>query len=283
MEAVSADSRQIYQGMDIATAKPTSVDRARLAHHMLDRVKPDETYTLAEYQKDADAAIQAIWSRGGLPLLVGGTGLYVRAVVDGLAIPAVPPDPALRSELEAVALREGTASLYARLTRLDPEAARRIDAHNARRLIRALEVCLISGRAISEQQGLRPTPYQPLILGLTMDRQALYLRADTRIDDMIQLGLVEETRQLITRGYAWELPSMSSLGYREIGAYLREEMSLQAAVASFKFATHNYIRRQLTWFRSSAHTHWLDASEPLETLVTIALALILPWLSQWVP
>jgi tRNA dimethylallyltransferase len=283
VEAVSADSRQIYLGMDIATAKPTALDRSRLSHHLLDLVRPDESYTLARYQKDADATIKAIWSRGHLPLLVGGTGLYVSAVVDGLAIPAVAPDPALRSELETVAREQGTAALHARLAQLDPVAAGRIDAHNPRRLIRALEVCLLSGRPISEQQGTRPTPYQPLILGLSMERQALYQQADARIDLMLQLGLVEETRRLVAAGYGWELPSMSSLGYREIGAYLREETSLPDAVARFKLATHNYIRRQLTWFRSGERTHWLDASEPMDTLVAMATELIIPWLSQWAP
>jgi tRNA dimethylallyltransferase len=281
MEAVSADSRQIYQGMDIATAKPTALEQARLTHHMLDLVKPDERYTLAQYQRDADAAIKAIWSRGGLPLLVGGTGLYVHAVVDGLAIPAVAPDPALRSELEAVAREQGPAALYARLAQLDPVAAGRIDAHNPRRLIRALEVCLLSGRPISEQQGTRPTPYRHLMLGLSMERQALYQQADTRIDLMLQQGLVEETRRLVAAGYAWELPSMSSLGYREIGACLRGEMSLPGAVAGFRLATHRYIRRQLTWFRSFERTHWLDASEPLDRLVSRAAALVFPWFSQW--
>lgn len=283
IEAVSADSRQIYQGMDIAAAKPTAEDQARLTHHMLDLVKPDKSYTVAEYQEDAEAVIKAIWSRGRLPLLVGGTGLYVRAVVDGLAIPAVAPDPALRSELEAVAREQGTAALHARLTQLDPVAAGRIDAHNPRRLIRALEVCLLSGRPISEQQGTRPTPYQPLILGLTMERQVLYQQADTRIDLMLQLGLVEETRRLVADGYAWELPSMSSLGYREIGAYLREEMSLPAAMASLKLATHHYIRRQLTGPKPGERTHWLDASEPLDKLVNRAAALVFPWLSRWTP
>jgi tRNA dimethylallyltransferase len=283
VEAVSADSRQIYLGMDIATAKPTALDRSRLTHHLLDLVKPDESYTLARYQADADAAIKAVWSRGRLPLLVGGTGLYVHAIVEGLAIPAVAPDPALRSELETVAREQGTAALHARLAQLDPVAAGRIDAHNPRRLIRALEVCLLTGRPISEQQGTRPTPYQPLILGLSMERQALYRQADARIDLMLQMGLVEETRRLVAAGYGWELPSMSSLGYREIGAYLREETSLPAAVASFKLATHHYIRRQLSWFRSDERTHWLDASEPIDTLVAMAAELIFPWLSRWAP
>ncbi|MGO8946329.1 MAG: tRNA (adenosine(37)-N6)-dimethylallyltransferase MiaA [Ktedonobacterales bacterium] len=281
MEAVSADSRQIYRWMDIATAKPSIADQERLPHHLLDVVKPDESYTLAQYQADATTAVADIWSRGRLPLLVGGTGLYIRAVVDGLAIPPVAPDPELRTELEAIAAGQGTAVLYRRLSQLDPVTAQHIDANNPRRIIRALEVCLITGRPISEQQGRRPTPYQPLMLGLGMERAALYRQADERIDTMLRSGLVEETRQLLARGYRWEQPAMSSLGYREIGAYLRQEMSLPAAVERFKLSTHAYIRRQLTWFRPDSRIIWLDAGEPLETLVHRAAALVLPWLSTW--
>jgi tRNA dimethylallyltransferase len=280
MEAVSADSRQIYRGMDIATAKPDAEERARLPHHVLDMVRPDESYTLAQYQADANAAILAIWARQRLPLLVGGTGLYVRAVVDGLAIPQVEPDPQLRAELEAVAESKGVGALYARLVELDPVAAQGIDAHNPRRLIRALEVCLRSGRPLSEQQGTRPTLYRTLRLGLTMERPALYRRADERIDAMLQAGLIEETRELVARGYSWELPSMSSLGYREIGRYLQGETSLEDAVARFKLSTHNYIRRQLTWFRSQPDVTWLDAARPRDLMVLEAGALVLPWLSS---
>jgi len=262
-EAVSADSRQIYRGMDIATAKPTPDERARLPHHLLDVVAPDEAYTLAQYQADATAAIAAIHARGRLPLLVGGTGLYVRAVVDGLAIPRVPPSPALRAELEAILAADGPAALHARLAALDPAAARDIDARNPRRLIRALEVCLLSGQSFSEQRGTRPTPYRPLLLlGLTMDRSALYVRADARIDAMLAAGLVEETERLVTAGYDWSLPAMSSLGYREIGAYLRGEATLADAVQRFKLATHAYIRRQLTWLRPDQRIHWLVAARP---------------------
>ncbi|HKS70644.1 MAG TPA: tRNA (adenosine(37)-N6)-dimethylallyltransferase MiaA [Ktedonobacterales bacterium] len=285
LEAVSADSRQIYRLMDIATAKPTPAERARLPHHLLDVVWPDESYTLAQYQADANAAIAEIAGRGALPLLVGGTGLYVRAVVDGLAIPAVAPAPELRAELEAEAAAHGPEALHARLAALDPDAAARIAPRNTRRLIRALEVTLLTGRPFSAQQGRRPTPYRPLLIGLNMDRAALYARAAARIEAMLAAGLVEETRTLVARGYDWTLPAMSSLGYREIGAYLRGELTLEAAVERFALATHAYIRRQLTWFRSDTRIHWLDAAgihrTPLlpEALAEAALAHIRPWLA----
>ncbi len=248
-EVVSADSRQIYRQMDIATAKPSREERDRLPHHLIDVVWPDEPYTLAQYQRDATEAIAGIHTRDGLPLLVGGTGLYVRAVVDGLAIPEVAPQPELRAELEAEAVARGPQALHTRLAALDPVAAARIDLNNVRRVVRAIEVCLVTGQPFSAQQGARPTPFRPLLLGLNVEREALYARADKRIDAMLTAGLVSETQGLVERGYGWELPSMSSLGYREIGAYLRGEMTLDAAVTRFKLATHAYIRRQLTWFR----------------------------------
>jgi len=279
MEVVSADSRQIYRLMDIATAKPTAGERARLPHHLLDVVWPDESYTLAQYQEDAQAAIAAIHGRGALPVLVGGTGLYVRAVVDGLAIPRVPPNPALRARLEAEAAAYGPATLVRQLAERDPVAAERIDSTNVRRIIRALEVCIESGRPFSEQQGARPTPYRTLMLGLNATRDLLYARADARVDAMLAAGLVEETRMLVERGYDWSLPSMSSLGYREIGMYLRGEMTLADAVERLKFNTHSYIRRQLTWFRPDARIHWLDAAQPPEALLAGALALARPWLA----
>jgi tRNA dimethylallyltransferase len=277
-EAVSTDSRQIYRLMDIATAKPTADERARLRHHLIDVVWPGESYTLAQYQADATDATADIHARERLPMLVGGTGLYVRAVVDGLAIPRVAPDRELRAALEAEAVSHGPAALLDRLAALDPATAARIDPRNVRRLVRALEVCILSGRPFSEQQGARPTPYRPLILGLTMDRSALYARADARVDAMLAAGLVDETHLLVGRGYAWSLPSMSSLGYREIGAYLRGETTLADAVARLKLDTHAYIRRQLTWFRSDARITWLDAALPPDALAEHALALLTPWL-----
>ena len=280
MEVVSADSRQIYRLMDIATAKPTSEERAILPHHLLDVVWPDESYTLAQYQEDANAAIAAIHASGALPLLAGGTGLYIRAVVDGLAIPRVPPNPELRARLEAEAAEHGTQALFRQLAERDPAAAARIDPTNPRRIIRALEVCIESGRPFSEQQGTRPTPYRTLMLGLNTAREALYARADARVDAMLAAGLVAETRMLVERGYDWSLPSMSSLGYREIGTYLRGETTLPEAVARLKLNTHSYIRRQLTWFRPDTRIHWLDAALPPEALLAAALAVVRPWLEE---
>ena len=271
VEVVSADSRQIYRLMDIATAKPTAEERASVPHHLLDVVWPDATYTLAEYQRDAQAAIAAIHARGRLPILAGGTGLYVRAVVDGLAIPEVAPQPALRAELEAEVAAHGATALAARLRHLDPLSASRIDPANTRRLIRAIEVCVVTGAPFSAQQGSRPTPYSTVLtLGLTMERQALYARADQRIARMISEGLVEETHDLIERGYPPNLPAMSSLGYREMHAYLRGDMTLDQARERFAYATHAYIRRQLTWFRADPRIVWLDAAMPAEELAEVA-------------
>jgi len=283
VEVVSADSRQVYREMEIATAKPTAAQQARLPHHLTNVVYPDEGYTLAQYQVDAVAAIAAIAARGRLPLLVGGTGLYVRAVVDGLAIPHDDAVAALRAELEAEVAAHGVAALHARLAALDPATAARIDAKNPRRLIRALELCIGSGRPLSEQRGARPTPYRPLLLGLNMERAALYARADARVDAMLAAGLVEEARRLAARGYGWELPAMSSLGYREIGAYLRGETTLEMAVERLKLNTHAYIRRQLTWFRPDTRITWLYAERPAEELAALAEELVRPWLggSRW--
>jgi tRNA dimethylallyltransferase len=274
-EIVSADSRQLYQGMDIGTAKPTPEERALVPHHLLDSITPDTTYTLTQYQADAQAAIADIHARGHLPLLVGGTGLYVRAVVDNLAIPEVPPQWELRRELEAQAAREGAAALHARLAALDPASAARIDPANARRVIRALEVCLVTGQPFSALQGARPSPYRPLLLGLTCERARLYERADRRVEAMLAAGLVEEVRALVARGYGWRLPAMTSLGYGEIGAYLRGETSLEEAVARLKFNTHSYIRRQYSWFRPDARIRWLECDLP--NLEDAALAIIDAW------
>jgi tRNA dimethylallyltransferase len=274
-EIVSADSRQVYRLMDIGTAKPTAAARARVPHHLLDLVWPDEPYTLAQYQADANRAIAEVWARGRLPLLVGGTGLYVRAVVDGLAIPAVPPQPALRAALETEAATHGPAALYARLAALDPDTAATIDPINVRRLVRALEVCLATGRPLSAQRGARPTPYRPLLLGLSADRALLYAWADRRVDAMLEAGLVGEVQSLMARGYAWNLPALSSLGYREIGAYVRGEVTLPAAAVRIKLATHAYIRRQLTWFRPDARIRWLDAAEP--DLLDVATSHVAEW------
>jgi tRNA dimethylallyltransferase len=248
-EIVSADSRQIYRSMDIGTAKPTAAERAAAPHHLIDIVDPAEEFSLALYQELALAAIADIAGRGRLPLLVGGTGQYVAAVLEGWQIPRVEPQSALRAALEREAAQHGVASLHARLVQVDPAAAAAILPTNLRRIIRALEVYQVTGRPISEQQAKRPPPYRTRTLWLTLPPTELYARIDRRVDEMIAAGLVAEVRGLIDRGYSWDLPALSSLGYREFQPYLAGEAALEDAIQRLKFNTHAFARRQPNWFR----------------------------------
>jgi tRNA dimethylallyltransferase len=260
IEVVSADSRAVYRGMDIGTAKPTAAERARVPHHLIDVVDPDEPYSLALYQADALAAVADIAARGRLPMLVGGAGLYVSAVCDGLALPDVPPDAAFRQSLETRAQREGWQSLQPDLAAVDPVSAARIDPKNVRRVIRALEVFQVTGRPFSDWQTPVTPPVRSVRIGLRLDRQVLKARIDRRIDAWLEAGLVDEIRGLLARGYGPTLPSMSGIGYREIAQYLSGALSLDEALAHIKQATHQYAKRQMTWFRRDPRIHWLDAA-----------------------
>jgi tRNA dimethylallyltransferase len=261
-EVVSADSRLFYRGMDVGTAKPTPEECARVPHHLIDIAEPGETVGLAEFQELAYATIGDVHARGKLPILVGGTGQYVRAVVEGWSIPRVPPDPALRARLETQAEREGAVALHARLARLDPDAAGRLDPRNVRRVIRALEVCLITGRPISQQQRKRPPPYRILQVGLTMERAALYARADRRIEAMIAAGLEDEVRRLVEAGYGWDLPAMSGLGYAQFRPYFEGQATLEEVVTEIQRATRRFIRHQYNWFRLNDRAiRWFDVAE----------------------
>lgn len=261
-EIVSADSRLFYRGMDIGTAKPTPQERARVPHHLIDIADPDETIGLAQFLQLAHAAIADIHRRGRLPFVVGGTGQYVRALLEGWTPPAVPPDPALRAQLEEEARREGPQALYARLAALDPEAAAKIDPRNVRRVIRALEVCLRTGRPFSAQRTLQPPPYRVLQIGLTMDRKALYARADARVDAMMRAGLAEEVRRLLEAGYTWDLPAMSGLGYIQFRPYFEGRATLEEVTAQIKRDTRRLIRHQYAWFRlSDPRIHWFDVGQ----------------------
>jgi tRNA dimethylallyltransferase len=254
-EIVSADSRQVYRGMDVGTAKTTPEEQHRVPHHLIDVVTPDETLTLAEYQEMAYTAIDAIHSRARLPFLVGGTGQYVRAVVEGWGIPRVPPQGRLREALDKLP----TDELARWLANLDPAAAQRLDPRNRRRVIRALEVTLVSGRPISEQQKKDPPPYRTLQLGLTLPRPQLYQRIDERVDNMMEAGLLGETRRLKAE-YGCDVPAMSGLGYAQLCAYLQGEMPLDAAIAAIKHETHRFVRHQANWFKpTDPHIHWFNA------------------------
>jgi tRNA dimethylallyltransferase len=257
-EIVSADSRQIYRGLDIGTGKPTPDQLARVPHHLIDCVDPNQAYTLAEYQAAAYVAINDISARGKQPLLVGGTGLYVRAVTEGLIIPAVPPNAELRAQLEERAAREGGDKLYAELKQIDPEAALKIDPRNVRRTIRALEVYLSTGQKFSEAGQTKPPPFDVRRIGLTLPREELYRRVDARVDEMIARGWLDEVRALAAR-YDEAVPALSSLGYPQMSAVLRGELTLDDAVQDIKHHTHRFIRHQYAWFRpADPRIAWFD-------------------------
>ncbi|MFO7536884.1 MAG: tRNA (adenosine(37)-N6)-dimethylallyltransferase MiaA [Chloroflexota bacterium] len=257
-EIVSADSRLFYRGLDIGTAKPTVAERTAVPHHFIDICAPDETLTLAEYQEQAYATIEAIQRRGRLPILVGGTGQYVLAVAEGWGIPRVPPRPALRQALQQL----GGPELHRWLHHLDPDKGAEIHPNNVRRVIRALEVTLVSGRPISHLQRKQPPPYAICWLGLHREREDLYARIDARVDQMVAAGLLNEVKGLQAAGYGRRLPSMSGLGYRQLLDHLAGELTLAEAVERIKFETHRFARQQDTWFRrDDERIAWFDMGD----------------------
>jgi tRNA dimethylallyltransferase len=273
-EVISADSRLFYQDMDIGTAKPAPAERAGVPHHLIDIRRPDETVSLGEYQDLAYAAIAAVHARGRLPILVGGTGQYVLAIVEGWGIPRVPPQPRLRAVLE----KRGGDELFRWLQALDPRAAATIHPHNVRRVIRALEVTLVSGTPISELQRRRGPGYDTLMLGLDASRETVYGRTDRRVDEMMAAGLLAEVQRLHEAGYDWHLPAMSALGYQQLGAHLRGQMRLDEAVERIKFETHRFVRQQYTWFRrDDERIQWFDIGD--EGYAERAAALVAAWLA----
>jgi len=260
-EVVSADSRQVYRGMDIGTAKASAAEMS-VPHYLLDIRNPGETISLGEYQKLAYATIDKIHGRECLPLLVGGTGQYVRAVVEGWQIPEVAPQVELRAMLEEQAQREGKEVVFARLQALDPVSAERIDWRNLRRVIRAIEVTTVLVRPFSELQTKYPPPYSLVQIGLTRPRELLYQRADARIERMFADGFVQEVEQLLATGYTSDLPSFSSLGYREVVGYLTGEHDLEEAKMLLRRHTRQFIRRQYNWFRlTDPNITWFDLEE----------------------
>lgn len=274
-EIVSADSRQIYRGMDVGTAKPNAQQRRSVPHHLIDIADPDENPGLAEIQRMARDAIADVQRRGQLPMLVGGTGQYLSAIVEGWTIPLVPPNESLRAELELFAAEQGRAALHRRLVQADPVTAARTHPNNLRRVVRSLEVWHETGRPISEQQQRQPPPWDIRQIGLCLERRALHQRADRRLEAMVDAGFVAEVRALLQAGYSRDLPSMSGLGYRELAAHLLDGLPLPDAIAAAQIATHGFIRRQLTWFRGHDDgIRWHDAAD-------LRPATLIPGLRAW--
>jgi tRNA dimethylallyltransferase len=260
-EIVAADSRTVYRGMDIGTAKPAATLRARVRHHLIDVADPREAFTLADFQRLAQDAVVDIRRRGRLPLIVGGTGLYIKALVDGLVVPPVAPDRRLRAQLEHVARTEGPAALHARLAARDPAAAASIHPHNVRRVVRALEVVRRTGAPLSAQQRLRLGRASVAMVGLTMDRAALYRRIDARVQAQLEAGLVDETRRLLAEGQPLDCPAMQGLGYKEMAGWLLGAYGYDDAVRLLARNTRRYAKRQLTWFRRDRRIRWVDVTD----------------------
>jgi tRNA dimethylallyltransferase len=259
-EIVNADSRQFYRGMDLGTAKPSAEDRARVPHHLIDVRQPDEALDVAEFAQLARDAIEGIAARGRNPLVVGGSGLYLRVIRGGI-FPGPPASAEIRDRLAKVAAEQGVAHLHQRLRELDPEAANRIGVNDLYRIVRALEVFELTGETISAHQRrhrFADIGYDTLTVGVAVERPKLYAAIDARFDAMVAGGLVAEVRTLIDAGYSPDQPPLSTIGYKQIAAYLRGEIALDDAVAQARQESRRLAKRQLTWFRREPQIVWLD-------------------------
>ncbi len=288
-ELVSCDSMQVYRGMDIGTAKPTKGEQERVRHHMIDTVDADKPFSCAEYVRDAAACIEEITARGRLPILCGGTGLYLDALLRGGLSEEPEVDPALREELLAYAREQGNEALHKRLEALDPESAATIHPNNVKRVARAIEICLTLGGTKSAHDRAtreRPSPYDALVIGLGADRPLLYERIERRVDTMLAEGLLDETRRLVSEGvFETNGTAAQAIGYKELLGYLRGEEPFEEAVLRLKTATRRYAKRQLTWFGAKDYVHWLAIDHkgtlrPSSALLEEAAALIDPFLCE---
>ena len=272
-EIVSADSRQVYRHMDIGTSKPSSQELSLVPHHLINIVNPGEDFSLAQYQEKAYRAIDDIQQRNKLPLLVGGSGLYVWSVLEGWEIPQVPPDPEFRHNLEKRAADLGKDEIYRELVEVAPVAAQRIDRRNVRRVIRALEVHRRAGVPLSQLQNRQAPPFDTLVIGLTADRKELYRSIDLRVDEMIKRGLVTEVEKLVNMGYDFSLPAMSGIGYKQIGMFLKGGLTLPAAIQQIKFETHRFVRHQYAWFRlKDDRIKWFDIKGQPDSEIAVLIA-----------
>ena len=272
IEVVSADSRMVYRWMDIGTAKPSVTERASVAHHLIDIADPDESFTVVDWVAQARAAIERIWARGRQPVVVGGTGLYFRALCDGLEIPPVPPDVGLRSVLEERAHREGWQALHAELNSIDPVSASRIEGRNVRRVIRAIEVTQATGRPFSAWQQRSSPPFEVTWAGLDLPRDVLDVTIDNRASSQVGAGLRDEVSGLLARGYSRSLPPMRGLAYREMVELIDGATNLDEAIRRYQLVTRQYARRQQSWFRPDPRIRWFDPRnlDPREVVAHLA-------------
>ncbi len=270
-EVVNADSQLVYRQMDIGTAKPSLAARRGVPHHLIDIVDPDEDFNVARYRELALMVIGNVTAREKKPIVCGGSGLYLRALLQGIFV-GPGRDTAIRERLEEEADASGLGALHVRLREIDPEAALRIHPNDRHRIVRALEVHEATGRTISEWQkehGFQERAFDILKIGLNRDRKALYELIDRRTDEMMKAGLVGEVERLLERGYGLDLPALQSIGYKQIGVYLRGAVSLEEAVALIKRDSHHLAKRQLTWFRADKEIRWFDMESDQEKILPV--------------
>ena len=259
-EVVSCDSMQIYRHMDIGTAKPTQQEMQGVPHHMLDFVEPTQLYSVADFVRDARICIENILSRDKLPVLCGGTGLYVDSIIYQIEFPPGGRDDAYRRQLQELAEQEGCLAVHALLRKVDPQAAEAIHPNNVKRVIRALEICKTTGmtKTQADVQAQKTPLYDAALLGLTMERKALYQRIDHRVDKMMEQGLLQEVKHLIAIGVGRDTTAMQAIGYKELLNYLEGQWTLEEAVDTIKRESRRYAKRQLTWFRRNPAIQWID-------------------------
>lgn len=262
-EILTADSRQVYRGMDIGTDKPSLAEQQNIPHRLIDLVDPDQSFNAGDFRRHAIQDIARLHRLGLLPLVIGGTGLYIRALLRGLC-PGPPADWLIRSELAQEAKIQGPAFLYEKLQQVDPELAQRLHPNDQPKIQRALEVFRILGTPLSviqRQHRFDEAPYPYLLIGLTMERQTLYQRIETRVDWEIHKGLVEETQSLMNQGFSRELGSMKGLGYRQFSGFLAGDYSYEEAVRLLKRDTRHFAKRQMTWFQKESEIQWMTLEE----------------------
>jgi len=267
-EIIGADSMQIYRYMDIGTAKPTKTERSRIPHHMIDIIDPDEPFDAVKYARTAGGIIVQNNQCEMVSFVVGGTGLYIKALIHGL-FEEKTSDPVIREEYKTIAAQHGTQHLHEQLSTIDPIAAQKLHPHDTYRIIRALEVHRLTGKSISEyhrRHGFSERRYDVLKIGLNMVRSLLYERIDRRVKHMMASGFVEEVNQLLHMGYSKDLKSMQSIGYKHVVDYIQNRLSLEDATRMMKRDTRRYAKRQFTWFRADPEMMWFD-SEQIEIMI----------------
>jgi tRNA dimethylallyltransferase len=259
-EIISGDSMLVYKHMDIATAKPTTRELATVEHHLINILGPNENFNVVDFKTRAAILINDINTRGHLPIIVGGTGLYIKALLEDYDFAQTQASDNLRMDLENYAIKEGNDALHKRLAALNPEAAKRLHSNDRRRVVRAIELA-VAGEDVSQTHS-KEIPYDAHVFGLHMPRELLYPRINKRVDDMVKAGIFEETKELLKMGVREDAQAMKSIGYRQVLAYFHGEYDKETCINKIKQATRNFAKRQFTWYKNMPYIHWIEVGEP---------------------